>query len=113
MDILHRNRVGETHRLTQLLTSGGIRLRVGAGNDIDDVARQQPEHKKDQDAHPEQCRDEQQDPGEDVLRHEVLPHRTYSSVTQAVRSPVLKSVYETYMPSTRLLATWNLVGWTV
>ena len=24
----------------------------------------------------------------------------YSSVTQAVRSPVLKSVYETYMPST-------------
>ena len=70
MDILHRKRVSKPHCLPQLLTGGGIRLRVGAGDDVDDVAGQEPEHEKDQDAHPEEGRDEQQDPPEGVLRHE-------------------------------------------
>ena len=121
-------RVGavQAELLARLLLDLLARGLVAAEEDVDDVARQQPDHEEDPDRDDEERRDRSRNPPEDVAGHpgSCLPGPGYGRgadeaaplrddgdavrqlLSQTLRSPVLKSLKATYMFCTRLRTTW-------
>ena len=62
-------RLIQSERLAQALLRPRRGRDVAAGHHVDDVARQQPQHAEDEQRHPDQRRDEQPQPPQDVAAH--------------------------------------------
>ncbi len=117
----------EAELLAGLVLDLLARGQIAAEEDVDDVARQQPDHEEDPDRDSDQGRDREEGALEDVAAHALpVPRRAWKCrrgaaraaplrmnggavphpFSHTVRSPVLKSLNATYMPWTRLRTTW-------